>query len=168
MLHTLAYVSFQELATRISHRNTGRYTERPGVRAAARPHRAGREPAHGLLPEPARRRRSSSLPTRRCARSSTSSAHSRCPATTIEGFTRRSAQIAMAGIYDLRHHRDDVLAPILRSWDVWDRVGLSGEGEQAREQLGSYFEELDRQAGRFEERRAARQARAEAKQVKPR
>ena len=29
MLHTVAYVSFQELATRISHRNTGRYTEDP-------------------------------------------------------------------------------------------------------------------------------------------
>ena len=89
------------------------------------------------------------------------------PGNTIEGFTRRSVQIAMAGIYDLRIHRDEVLAPILRSWDVWDRVGLSGEGEQAREQLGRYFEELDRQAGRFEERRAARQARAEATPMKP-
>ena len=29
MLHTVAYVSFQELATRISHRNTGRYTDDP-------------------------------------------------------------------------------------------------------------------------------------------
>jgi hypothetical protein len=29
MLHTVAYVSFQELATRISHRNTGKYTEDP-------------------------------------------------------------------------------------------------------------------------------------------
>ena len=29
MLHTVAYVSFQELATRISHRNTGRYTQDP-------------------------------------------------------------------------------------------------------------------------------------------
>ena len=29
MLHTVACVSFQELATRISHRNTGRYTKDP-------------------------------------------------------------------------------------------------------------------------------------------
>jgi acyl-[acyl-carrier protein] desaturase len=73
----------------------------------------------------------------------------------------------MAGIYDLRIHRDEVLAPILRSLDVWDRVGLSGEGEQAREQLGTHFEELDRQAGRFEERSAERRARAAATPVKP-
>jgi acyl-[acyl-carrier-protein] desaturase len=76
-------------------------------------------------------------------------------ALTIAGFTRRSVQIAMAGIYDLRIHRDEVLAPILRS--SW-----------AREQLGTYFVELDRQAGGFEERRAARQARAEVTPVKPR
>ena len=36
-------------------------------------------------------------------------------------------------------------------------------GEQAREQLGSYFDELDQQASRFEERRAARQARTAAR-----
>ena len=29
MLHSLAYVSFQELATRVSHRNTGKYTDDP-------------------------------------------------------------------------------------------------------------------------------------------
>jgi acyl-[acyl-carrier-protein] desaturase len=29
MLHTVAYVSFQELATRISHRNTGRISNDP-------------------------------------------------------------------------------------------------------------------------------------------
>ena len=29
MMHNLAYVSFQELATRVSHRNTGRYTDDP-------------------------------------------------------------------------------------------------------------------------------------------
>ena len=52
------------------------------------------------------------------------------PGNTIEGFTRRSVQIAMAGIYDLRIHRDEVLAPILRSWDVWDRVGLSADGSR--------------------------------------
>src|SRR4029079_10839348 len=29
MMHSLAYVSFQELATRVSHRNTGKYTDDP-------------------------------------------------------------------------------------------------------------------------------------------
>ena len=56
LLHSLAYVSFQELATRVSHRNTGRFTGDPMADQLLHPHRGRREPAHGLLPQPARRR----------------------------------------------------------------------------------------------------------------
>ena len=40
---------------------------------------------------------------------------SRCPAPGSPGFMRKAAQIAKAGIYDLRVHRDEVLLPILRA-----------------------------------------------------
>jgi acyl-[acyl-carrier-protein] desaturase len=73
----------------------------------------------------------------------------------IEDYGRRSVQIAMAGIYDLRIHHDEVVAPILRKWNVWDRDDLDAEGEQAREELASVLAELDSQAKRFEEKRAA-------------
>ena len=53
----------------------------------------------------------------------------------IEDFTRKSVQIALAGIYDLRIHHDDVLAPVLRAWGVWDVEGLDAEGEKARQEL---------------------------------
>jgi acyl-[acyl-carrier-protein] desaturase len=160
MLHTVAYVSFQELATRISHRNTGRYTEDPLCeQLLARI--AQDENLHMVFYRNVLQAALELAPNETMRAICDVVSTFQMPGNTIEGFTRRSVQIAMAGIYDLRIHRDEVLAPILRSWDVWDRVGLSGEGEQAREQLGSYFEELDRQAGRFEERRAARQARAE-------
>ena len=64
--------SFQELATRVSHRNTGTATGDPLLRPAAGAGRRRREPAHGLLPQPARRGASSSPRTRRCAPSPTS------------------------------------------------------------------------------------------------
>ena len=67
--------------------------------------------------------------------------------------------IALAGIYDLRQHRDEVLNPVLRQWGVWDLTGLDADGEAAREQLAAYLEELERAAARFEEKRDARQAR---------
>ena len=51
----------------------------------------------------------------------------------IEDFSRKSVQIAMAGIYDLRIHHDEVLVPVLRTWKVWDVEGLDGDGEQARD-----------------------------------
>ncbi len=71
-IHSIAYVSFQELATRVSHRNVGRATERPRRRGAVRAHRDRREPAHGLLPDAARGVPGARRPTGRCARSPTS------------------------------------------------------------------------------------------------
>ena len=85
------------------------------------------------------------------------------PGSTIEGFTRRSLAIALAGIYDLRIHRDEVLAPVLRAWKVFDLEGLSPEAEQAREKLAAFMDELERKASRFEDKRAAQQARHAAR-----
>jgi acyl-[acyl-carrier-protein] desaturase len=77
------------------------------------------------------------------------------PGSTIADFTRKSVQIAMAGIYDLRIHHDDVLRPVLRHWKVWDVEGLGAEGEQARTELDAFLADLDATAGRFEAKRAA-------------
>jgi acyl-[acyl-carrier-protein] desaturase len=77
------------------------------------------------------------------------------PGSTIENFTRKSVQIALAGVYDLRIHHDDVLAPVLRAWGVWDVQGLDAEGEQARQELADTLAKLDQAASRFEEKRTA-------------
>ena len=55
LLNVCAYVSFQELATRVSHRNTGPLHRGADRREAADPRRQGREPAHDLLPQHRRR-----------------------------------------------------------------------------------------------------------------
>ncbi len=75
------------------------------------------------------------------------------PGHSIENFTRKSVQIAMSGIYDLRIHRDDVLAPVLRAWGVFDLEGLDAEGEAARDELSALLDGLDQAASRFEEKR---------------
>ena len=59
------------------------------------------------------------------------------PGAIIPGFTRKAVQIAMAGIYDLRIHHDDVVTPLLRHWKVWDLEGLDAEGEKARDELAA-------------------------------
>ena len=55
------------------------------------------------------------------------------PGNEVEGFTRRSVAIALAGIYDLRIHHDEVLSPVLRAWNVFDRTDFGPEGEKARD-----------------------------------
>jgi acyl-[acyl-carrier-protein] desaturase len=70
--------------------------------------------------------------------------------------------IAKAGIYDLRLHHDDVIMPILRHWDIFDRTNLGDVGEQARAELATFLDGLDAQATRFVERRAENRARVAA------
>src|SRR3954463_16650280 len=155
ILHSIAYVAFQELATRISHRNTGRATGDPIAeqllaRVAADEnlhmvfYRNLLAAAFDLQPDQAMRAVADVV------------AAFQMPGANIEGFGRKALSIALAGIYDLRQHRDEVLQPVLRQWNVFDRTDLDAEGEKAREQLAAQMRDLDPQATRFEEKREAR------------
>ena len=83
----------------------------------------------------------------------------------IENFGRKAVQIAMAGIYDLRIHHDEVVMPVLRNLRALDRADLSGEGERARDELVAFLADLNRSADRFTERRDSIQARKRAGRV---
>ncbi|MCW2842478.1 MAG: Fatty acid desaturase, partial [Nocardioides sp.] len=85
------------------------------------------------------------------------------PGATMAGFRRNSMMIAKAGIYDLRLHHDDVIMPVLRHWDVFERGGFGPVGEQALAELGAFLQALDAQAAKFVERRAENRARAAAR-----
>jgi len=71
--------------------------------------------------------------------------------------------MAIGGIYNMRIHHDDVLQPVLRRLKVLGIDGLGPDGLRAREELGLYMDGLDGEARRFDERRAARKARMEAR-----
>ena len=159
MLHTLAYVSFQELATRISHRNTGKYTEDPLCdQLLARI--SVDENLHMIFYRNLLAAALEIAPDQTVEAVRDVVQSFQMPGSTIEGFARRSLRIALAGIYDLRIHHDEVLAPVLRHWKLWSLEGLSGRAEQAREELAGFITDLDQRASRFEEKRAAQQARA--------
>jgi acyl-[acyl-carrier-protein] desaturase len=162
VLHSLAYVSFQELATRISHRNTGRATgdavcEQLLARVAAD------ENLHMIFYRNLLAAALEIAPGQAMRAVADVVADFQMPGSGIEGFTRKSVAIALAGIYDLRQHRDEVLAPVLRQWDVWNVTGLDADGEKAREELAAHLDALERAASRFEEKRDARAARRAAK-----
>jgi acyl-[acyl-carrier-protein] desaturase len=160
ILHSIAYVAFQELATRISHRNTGKATEDPIAeqllsRVAADEnlhmvfYRNLLAAAFDLDPDSSMRAVTDVVGA------------FQMPGVGIEGFGRKALSIALAGIYDLRQHRDEVLQPVLRQWNVFGRTDLTAEGEKAREQLAGHMAELETQAARFEEKREARRQRQE-------
>jgi acyl-[acyl-carrier-protein] desaturase len=152
LLHSLAYVSFQELATRVSHRNTGRFTEDPMADQLLQ-RIAADENLHmifyrNLLGAALELDPSASMMAIRDV-----VLNFAMPGTDIPGFQRKAVEMAVAGIYDLRQHRDDVVAPVLRFWKVWDLENLSAEGEQARLELSAFMDDLDTKASRFEDKR---------------
>jgi acyl-[acyl-carrier-protein] desaturase len=162
LVRSLAYVSFQELATRVSHRNTGRLTNDPVAdRLLARV--AADENLHmvfyrnllgaALKLDPDQTMRAITDVVTTFA----------MPGTDIAGFQRKAVEMAIAGVYDLRQHRDDVVMPVLRYWKVFDVEGLGPVGEQARRELSEFLDQLEKQALRFEDKRDALKARLAAR-----
>ncbi|NKY51433.1 acyl-ACP desaturase [Nocardia vermiculata] len=162
VLDQVIYVTIQELATRISHRATGRVCGDPVAdRMLARI--AADENLHMIF-----------------YRSVAAAAFDIAPDQTMESVTKIIKSFAMPGsgmpnwrrngvlmvkhgIYDLVQHQDEVLNPTLRSWNVFDRTDFTARGERAREELGEYMDKLRRDVVRFEEQRARLLAREAAK-----
>jgi acyl-[acyl-carrier-protein] desaturase len=151
-LETVAYVSFQELATRVSHRNTGAATGCP-VAEQLLARIATDENLHMVFYR--------NLVAAALDRAPDATMRAICdevrgfqmPGAGMPDFTRNSVKIAKAGIYDLRLHHDDVLQPVLRFWKVFTRDDFGPEGERAREELAEFLGLLDAQAARFVEQR---------------
>jgi acyl-[acyl-carrier-protein] desaturase len=161
-LQTLAYVSFQELATRVSHRNTGRAAGCPlAEQLLARI--ATDENLHMIF---YRNMMAAALeldPDAAMEAIRDEVVGFQMPGAGMADFTRSSVIIAKAGIYDLRLHHDEVLAPVLRQWRVFDRTDLGARGEQAREELAGFLAALDDRAARFVEKREQAQQRRQAR-----
>ncbi len=157
-VNSLAYVSFQELATRISHRNTGVHSGDPlceqllsRIAADENLHmvfyRNLLSAAFDLAPDETMRALLDVVK------------NFQMPGATVENFARKSVRIALAGIYNLRIHRDEVLLPVLRNVKAMERTDLGPAGEAAREELAALLDALDAAACRFEEKRDAHLAR---------
>ncbi|NQW74229.1 MAG: acyl-ACP desaturase [Candidatus Planktophila sp.] len=152
MLHTIAYVSFQELATRISHRNTGKISDDP-IAEGMMQRISMDENLHMLF---YRNTLSAALdmePNATMRAITDVVTNFDMPGANMPGFGRKSVQIALAGIYDMGQHLNEVIAPVLRAWNVFDRTDLSGDGLKAREDLVTFLEKTGVEAARFEQKR---------------
>ena len=152
-LHGLAYVTFQELATRIAHRNTGRYSSDP-VADRIMVRIAADENLHMVFYRDILSAALAMEPSAAVRAIVDEVLAFKMPGAGIPGFVRKAAQIAKAGIYDLRVHRDDVLLPILRHWNIFELTDLDATAEAARVRLAEHLTALDGAIQKFEERLA--------------
>jgi len=160
-LRSVAYVSLQELATRIAHRNTGLHSQDPVCdRILARI--AADENLHMIFYRDLVAAALEVTPSQTVKAISAEVLSFQMPGTGIRDFTKRAMEIAHAGIYDLRIHVDEILNPTLAKWGFFEIEGLDAEAEQAREKVAKHLVRLDRLAGRFESQRAQRREEEEA------
>lgn len=154
MLHTVAYVSFQELATRISHRNTGRISNDP-IAEGLLQRVALDENLHMIFYRNLLGKAIDLEPNAAMRAITDVVSDFAMPGVGMPGFGRKAVQIALAGIYDQKQHIDEVVAPVLRAWNIFEREDITGEGAKARDELAVFIAKAEEDANRFIEKRDA-------------
>ena len=149
------YLALQELATRISHRNTGAMLGDPAGYEVMK--RVGSdENLHQLFYRDLAAAAIEADPNTMMIAIEHQVRNFAMPGTGIPDFDRHAALIAKAGIYDLQIHHEQILAPVvIRQWDAPNIGGLSGEGAAAQERLMKRLATSEKVARRFAERRDA-------------
>ena len=163
MLEALAYVSFQELATRISHRNTGKASGCP-LAEQLLTRVATDENLHMVFYRNLVDAAFEIAPNATMTAVAHEVINFQMPGSTMPGFAENALKIAKAGIYDLRSHLDDVVRPVLRFWRVFERDDLDGDGARARDELAAFLDLVEDKAAHYDRRREERLAGA----VRPR
>ncbi|MEU0498319.1 acyl-ACP desaturase [Mycobacterium sp. NPDC006124] len=148
-LDAAAYVTFQELATRVSHRNTGKACAEP-VADALLKRIAFDENLHMIFYRGLTGAALDLTPDRAMQSITRILLNFAMPGFSIPNFRRNAVKMAVGGIYDARQHLDEVVLPVLRKWRIFERTDFGPEGECARDELGAFVEKLAAEAAKFE------------------
>lgn len=148
-LEVFAYTSAQELATRISHLRTGQKADEPIalklLSLIARDENFHFVFYRGVIQECLKLAPELVLPAIMVQFYSFS-----MPGTGMSNFELRQATIANAGIYGAREHRDQIVLPLLRFWNIESLTGLSPEATKVQERILKLEKVLDRMVERQE------------------
>ena len=150
-LDGVVFTSIQELATRISHRNTGVVTEdRVAEKICARI--AVDENLHYVFYRDLAAAAFQVDPSGMMLALRRQVKGFAMPGAAMPGFRDRAKTMAVAGIYNLRIHHDQVLVPVLHThWRITELAGLTDEAQVARDEIVAHLERLDRVASKLDE-----------------
>ena len=158
---SVIYVTFQELATRVSHRNTGKAcNETIADQLLARI--SADENLHMIFYRDVSEAGFDIAPDQAMHCLHRVLRNFKMPGYTVPEFRRKAVIIAVGGVYDPRIHLDDVVMPVLKKWRIFEREDFTGEAARMRDDLGVLVEELEEASQKFEEskqRRLEREAR---------
>ncbi len=143
-LDGVVFTTLQELATRISHRNTGEITDDEGaVRLCSRV--ATDENLHYVFYRDLAMNAIAVDPSAMVLAMRRQILNFAMPGAAMPGFREKAKAMAQAGIYNLRIHVEQVLKPVLeKHWRLAELDGLSDEAKQAREDVYEHITRLER------------------------
>jgi acyl-[acyl-carrier-protein] desaturase len=167
LLRSVAYVTFQELATRVSHRNTGKACNDP-IADRMLQRIAADENLHMVFYRNICGAGLDIAPDQTVRAIYEVVSNFQMPGLGMPNFRRNGVLMAKHGIYDLRQHLEEVIQPVLRKWNIFEREDFSAEGEKTREELAAFLDKLAADTIKFEEMRDRALAREAAKREKAR
>jgi acyl-[acyl-carrier-protein] desaturase len=145
----MAYLALQELATRISHWNTGQHLDPSGAAVMRRV--AADENLHFLFYRDMVTMLLQADPSAGLLAIDRQVTDFAMPGAGIADFSRHATRIAAIGIYDYRVHYEQILLPVVvNHWRVADLTGLSADAERAREHLLARIARVKRVADRIQ------------------
>jgi acyl-[acyl-carrier-protein] desaturase len=151
----MCYVAVQELATRISHRNTGTMLDdKVGYDVMMK--LSSDENRHHLFYRDLVSKFIELDPSTAVEALERQVVGFSMPGVGIPGFAEHSRAIAQAGIYDFAIHHERIIVPlIVRHWAVDKIEGLNASAEKARESLMRHIDRVGKVAKRQADRRAS-------------
>ncbi len=150
LFDSVMYVSFQELATRVSHRNTGKAcNDTIADQLLARV--SADENLHMIFYRDVSAAGLDIAPNQAMKSVHRILRNFRMPGFTVPEFRRKAVIIAVGGIYDPRIHLNEVVMPVLKKWRIFEREDFTGEAAWMRDDLGVLIKELEEASDKFDE-----------------
>jgi acyl-[acyl-carrier-protein] desaturase len=147
---SVMYVSFQELATRVSHRNTGKASNDP-IAEQLMAQVSHDENLHMIFYRDVSAAGLDIAPNQAMKSVHRILRNFKMPGFTVPEFRRKAVIIAVGGIYDPRIHLNEVVMPVLRKWRIFEREDFTGEAAWMRDDLGVLIKELEQAGDKFDE-----------------
>lgn len=146
-----AYTATQELATRVSHRNTGKITDDPAAYELMR-NIASDENHHFIFYKGVMKAMLDQAPELVLGGIHRVFENFQMPGIAMPNFLRRSVEVAKAGVYNLRIHHDRVLMPLIKDWGLAELNGLPPAAAEIQEKILEIPNQIIRKAEIFEKR----------------
>ena len=150
LFDSVMYVSFQELATRVSHRNTGKACD-DSIANQLLARVSADENLHMIFYRDVSEAGLDIAPNQAMKSVHRILRNFKMPGYTVPEFRRKAVVIAVGGVYDPRIHLEEVVMPVLRKWRIFEREDFTGEAAWMRDDLAVLIKEIEQAAEKFEE-----------------